>query len=164
MLGPRSVEISEAQLQQRIAQRFPIDSRVLRLFDVTLGVPRLTLLPESNRIATELDVRVGSRWLAALYRGTLALSYGLRFEAADYTLRLADVRVERLQIDAAPAELQRELDGIGIVLAERLLDDRVIHALRPQDIEAMRRQRLMPGDIRVTRRGISIALTPIPSR
>ena len=161
---PQRIEISAAQLQQRIAERFPVDSRVLQLFDVRVGVPHLTLLPDSNRIATRLELTVSDRWLQSPYRGVLSLSYALRFEPADQTIRLAAVRVERLQIDAVPAALQRQLDHIGIVLAEQLLDGRVLHTLRAADVAAMRARGVAPGEITVERRGISIALVPVQPR
>jgi len=41
LLGPRTVEIPEARLQQASAHRFPLKSRVLELFDINVGAPRL---------------------------------------------------------------------------------------------------------------------------
>ena len=74
LLGPRTVEIPEARLQQVLARQFPLRSRVLELFDINVAAPRLTLLPETNRVATEFDLAIGDRLLKTPYQGTLALS------------------------------------------------------------------------------------------
>ena len=57
--GPRHLDISEAQLLSRIAARFPVKQRYLGLFEVTLERPRLRLLPEENRLGTEVDYLLG---------------------------------------------------------------------------------------------------------
>jgi hypothetical protein len=161
---PRKVEISQAQLQEQLDRHFPVSRQVLRVFDVTLGQPRLSLLPEVNRIATAFDLSVGERWLSEPYRGRFALSYGLRYEPSDATVRLADVHVEQLRLEGVPAALQRELDRVGVLLAEQLLDGEVIHRFSDDQVEEARRRGLEPGAIRVGRHGISIELQPTASR
>ncbi len=161
---PRSIEISEAQLQQQLDRQFPVSRQVLRIFDVTLGQPQLTLLPASNRIATAFDVSIGERWLREPYRGSFALSYGLRYEPRDATIRLADVHVEQLRLEGAPAALQRELDRFGVLLAEQLLDGEVIHTFSATDVAAAQRQGLEPGAIHVGRHAISIGLQRVVPR
>ncbi len=96
--------------------------RVLEIFDVTVSAPRLRLLPESNRVATDFDVGSSNRLLRSEQRGELSVSFGLRFEAADNTLRATQVLVERVQIDSAPATLQRQLERLGTLVAEQSLN------------------------------------------
>ena len=164
ILGPRTVEVTQAQLEQLLARRFPLTRRVLELFDVTVSAPRLRLLPESNRIATDFDVGSTDRLLRSQHTGALGLSFGLRFEPSDNTLRVMQVRVERLQIDGAPALLQREFERIGTLVAEQSLDDQVIHTLRPQDVEAVQGRGYRPSELRVTPRGLRVTLLPIEAR
>jgi hypothetical protein len=118
LFGPRTVEVSRVQLEELLGRRFPLTRRVLEIFDVTVSAPRLRLLPEANRGATDFDLGSTDRLLRAQHRGALALSFGLRFEASDNTLRATQLKVERLQIDGAPAPLQRQLERLGTLLAE----------------------------------------------
>jgi hypothetical protein len=164
ILGPRTVEVSQAQLEQLLARRFPVTRRVLEVFDVTVSAPRLRLLPESNRIATDFDVGSTDRLLRSQHSGALALSFGLRFEPSDNTLRVTQVRVERLQIDGVPAPLQRQFERIGTLIAEQSLDDQVIHTLRPKDVEGVQGRGYRPSELRVTPRGLLVTLLPVEAR
>jgi hypothetical protein len=65
LFGPRTVDVSQAQLEELLARRFPLSRRVLEIFDVTVSAPRLRLLPEANRIATDFDLSSSDRLLRA---------------------------------------------------------------------------------------------------
>src|SRR5205085_9757201 len=56
-LGPHTVELSQARLQELVARRFPVDKRVLDVIDLTLDAPRVGLQPEANRISVEVALR-----------------------------------------------------------------------------------------------------------
>src|SRR5262245_38160604 len=57
--SPGAIEISQEQLFSQLAGQFPFNQRMLDLFDVTVAAPRFRLLPQENRIGTELDVTAG---------------------------------------------------------------------------------------------------------
>ena len=160
LMGPRDVEVSQAQLQQAIERRFPIERRYLELLDVTVAAPRVLLRPEANRLATEFEVLVSDRVFHGQHRGTIALNYGLRFEASDNSVRLTNVRIDRFEIDGAPALLRQQLDRLGVQLAEQTLNERPVYTLRPKDVEAVQGRGYRPGDIRVTSTGVVVTLLP----
>ena len=160
LFGPRTIEVSQAQLQQAVERRFPIERRYLELIDVTVAAPRVLLRPEVNRVATEFEVLVSDRIVHAQHRGTIALNYGLRFDSGDNSVRLTNVRIDRFDIDGAPALLRQQLDRVGVLLAEQTLNERAIYTLRAKDVEAMQGRGYRPGDIRVTADGLVIALLP----
>ncbi len=164
LFGPRTVDVSQAQLEELLSRRFPLTRRVLEVFDVTVSAPRLRMLPEANRIATDFELSSTDRLLRSQHRGALALSFGLRFEPTDNTLRVTQVKVERLQIDGAPALLQRQFERLGTLLAEQGLDDQVIHTLRPKDVEAVEGRGYRPSELRVTPHGLRVTLLPIEKR
>lgn len=160
--GPRTVDVPQARLQELIERRFPIDRRLLDAIDVSVDSPRLSLQPDSNRIAVELALRADSGGaIAARMTGSLLVSEGLRFEASDNTVRLVDARVERFAIDGLPGHWQRQLDRLGKPLARALLDDQVLYALRPKDVAALEGRGVRPADLRITSTGLSITLLPI---
>jgi hypothetical protein len=161
LLMPHGVDVPQARLQELLERHFPVNKRLFDAIDVTLDSPRLTLHPESNRVAIELALTAGNGGAATSpLRGDLLVSEGLRFEPSDNTLRLVDLRVERFVIDGLPGSWQRQLDRFGKPLAEALLDDRVIYALRPKDIAALEGRGVRPGELRVTESGITITLQP----
>ena len=164
VFGPRTIEVSQAQLQEAVERRFPIERRYLELLDVTVAAPRVLLRPEVNRLATEFQVLVSDRVFRAQHRGTISLNYGLRFDSGDNTVRLTNVRVDRFDIDGAPALLRQQLDRVGVLLAEQTLNERPIYTLRPKDVEAIQSRGYQPTDLRVTPNGLAITLLPESAR
>jgi hypothetical protein len=164
LLGPRTVEVSHAQMQGRIDARFPVERRYLEVIDVSVAKPRLQMRPEVNRIATELDVRLRDRVFGSEHRGTIALNYGLRFEPSDNSVRLTDVRVDRFDVEGLSEKLHQQLDRIGALLAEQTLNNRAIYTLRPKDVEAVQGRGYQPTDIRVRADGLAITLQPAEPR
>jgi hypothetical protein len=162
VLGPRNIEVSQQRLQERVARRFPVTRRYLELFDVTIATPRLTLLPEANRIATQLDVSASDRLLRRPLNGSMDLTYALRFEPADNTVRLADVRVVSFLLADVPGPLQNQLGRIGRLIAEEMLDGQVVHTLDPEDVKNAQGRGYQPGELKVTPRGLTLTLNPSP--
>ena len=161
-LGPHTVELSQARLQELVARRFPVDKRVLDTIDLTLDEPRVGLQPEANRISVEVALRAKAGGpISTRLSGSLLVSEGLRFEPADNTIRLVDVQVERFVIDGLPSSWQRQLDRLGKPLARGLLEDQVLYTLREKDVATLNGRGLRPGDLRVTASGIEITLLPV---
>jgi hypothetical protein len=161
--GPRQIQISEAQLLERIASRFPVKQRYLGLLEVTLDQPRLRLLPEENRVGTEVS------YLIALplpgqsdIKGKLELSYSLRFEPSDTTLRLTQARVERLDVEGLNAAQASQVKKVGGLLAEDLMKEAVVHRLKQEDLESLAGRGYRPGAIRVVPGGLRLTLDPLP--
>lgn len=160
--GPRSVDISEAQLVELISRQFPFNNRYLELFDVTLASPRVRLIPGENRIGTELGYRLGSFLLGSReYQGKLNLSYGLRFEPRDNTVRLNEVRVEDFEVPGVPAAYSSRANRLGALLAEGLLKDFAVHQLKPQDLASARGWGYQPGQLNVVPGGLRLQLNPV---
>jgi hypothetical protein len=160
--GPRHVDISEAQLLERIASRFPVRERYLGLFDFTLDQPRLRLMPEENRVGTEVAYLVRLPVPGASdIRGRLELSYSLRFEPSDTTLRLTQARVERLDVDGLNAAQAAQVKKLGGLLAEDVLKEAVVHRLKKEDMESLAGRGYRPGAIRVVPGGLRLSLDPV---
>lgn len=164
--APKSIEVSEARLAQLIGSQFPFNSEMLDVLDVGVSAPRITLDPANNRINTAMDLNVAGSGLVGLvtsreYQGGLDLSYGLRFEPADGTVRMSDVRVHRLSVIGAPPALQRPIEKLGASLAKRLLKDYVLYRLSAEDLHASEGWAYKPGAVRVAPTGLSISLDPV---
>lgn len=157
--GPRTVTLSEGELQQRVERAFPVERRVLEVVDVSLGTPRLTLLPERNRIAAELTVAARERVLGGRWSGQLAFDAALRWDAADQTLRLSEVRVDRFTLDGSGGG-RPAAERLAAVLAEQVLENRPIYRLTPDRAARLEQAGVMPGRVAVTRRGVEVTLQP----
>jgi hypothetical protein len=161
--GPRTVDISQEKLLQLMARQFPAYSRYLDLFEVSLGIPRLRLIPAENRIGTEFGYTLGAGLPGSrTYRGTLSLSYGLRFEPTDGTVRLSAVRVEGFEVPGVPSAYAARASRLGGLLAENLLQDFVVHRLKPEDLQAASGWGYQPGALQVVPGGLQLQLVPVP--
>ena len=159
---PRTVEISEVQLVELINRQFPFSSRYLELFDVSLSAPRVRLMPTEDRIGTAFSYSLGSLLLGSRsFQGELALSYGLRFEPSDHTVRLSQVRVEDFEVPGVPSAYASRASRLGVLLAENLLKDLVIHRLKPEDLQAARGWGYQPGALSVVPGGLRLQLDPV---
>lgn len=167
---PRTVGFSEAQLVERLARQFPVRTRVLGIFDVEVTNPRVQLQPDSNRIATRLDYALGPA-LAGTRRtlGQMQLSYALRYEPTDQTVRLSEVRAEAVDAAAEPAPEAGattpgtpRLQQLAGLLAQSLLKDHVIYRFKPEDLRAAEGRGVRPGPIRVVPGGVQMELLPAP--
>jgi hypothetical protein len=159
--GPYSVTLGEAELQRWADGQFPLERRLLDVFDVSVSNPRLKLLPESNRLGTGFDISVRERLLGGRWQGRLQLSSSLRYETQDQTVRLVQVRVDDFRLDnprggGSPAE------HLGALLAERELEGRVIYRLTPERLARLQSHGLVPGSVTVTPRGIEVTFAPAP--
>ena len=167
--APRTYTVSEQQLAEAIASQFPFDSTMLEVMDVVVKTPRITLDPTTNRINTAFDLEMSPTSILGLlidktYKGGIDMSYGLRFEPSDNSVRMTDVRVSRFSVDGAPAAMKRPIEKLGPSLAQRVLKDFPVYRLRPEDLQAAEGWGYKPGVFSVVPGGLSITLDPIERR
>lgn len=157
VMGPPRVAYSEAELNQMLVRRFPLEKRVMEMLDLSLANPRLTLRPEAGRLATEIELLASDRLWGHRWRGQMALEYGLRLERSDNSLRMDNPWVTRLSLDkGANAQVER----IGALAIEQVLRDMVIHRLKPEQVERLAQAGYELGEVKVTANGVEIDARP----
>lgn len=149
--------VSAEQLQEAVAQRFPLRYPMAGLVDVDVQTPRLSLLPDSNRLGAAFPLSAGGPALRRSHSGMLEVEFALRYEASDRSLRAHQLRLVRLDFPSLRPEVVALLNGYGPGLAEQSLREVVLHRLRPQDLGVLDGLGMQPGAITVTPRGLSIA-------
>ncbi|MBA4263826.1 MAG: hypothetical protein C0453_01980 [Comamonadaceae bacterium] len=163
--GPRTLEVSEARLVERIAVQFPVKRRFMDALELSLDNPRVRLNTEENRIGTELDYVLGvaGRPSSRGVRGKLALSFGLLINTQDQTVRLHEVRVDTFDVPGLPPAMGQHASRMGGLLAEDLLRDFVVYRIRPEDLKAAGRWGYEPGPVTVVPGGLQVRLDPVQS-
>jgi hypothetical protein len=154
--GQPSYKISAEQLQQTIRQRFPVRYKVEGLLNFDVQEPRLRLLPEENRIASEMLVDVAGPALRRSYKGALELDFALRYEPMDQSIRAHRLRVHSLRLSVLPQRTTEMIEAFGPKLAEESLHEVVLHRLRPQDLALADVMGLQPATITVTSQGLVV--------
>ena len=154
--GQPSYKVSFEQLQQAVARRFPLRYPVAGLLDLNVQAPRLRLLPEVNRLGTEMEVEAAGPALRRSYAGALDLDFALRYEVSDQTVRAYQLRINSLRFSGLSQGASEILNAYAPALAEQSLREVVLHQLRPQDLSLADSMGLQPGSITVTPQGLVI--------
>lgn len=161
VMGPRTMTFSEADITRLLESHPPFQKRLLEVLDVRVNRPSVRLLPESNRLSTDLDVSTTERISGKTYSGRMAVDYALRYDEAAQAIRLTQVRVNRLQIDNLPSPEKNGLNRLGALIAEQLLNDAVLYRFKPNDLKNAEGHGYKPGAVTVTSRGVEVTLAPI---
>ena len=164
--APKVIMVSEARLAHLISSQFPFNNEMLDALDVDVSTPRITLDPVNNRINMSFDLDVAGNGIVGLlthkqYHGGIDLSYGLRFEPKDGSVRLTDVHVHQIIVDGAPDALRRPIERLGAPLAQKLLKDYTLYKVRAEDLQAAQGWGYAPGEFRIEPEGLSITLNPV---
>ena len=159
--GSKTFTVPPEQLQQAIAKRFPYQQKLADVLDLKILSPRLALLPDTNRIGTELDLNLLERIGGRTYTGTMALDYGLRFEASDQSVRMTGVRVSSVKLNNVPEPFNEAISRHMPRMAEQLLTNYPLHTFSEQDMALVSGLGFEPGEIRVTPKGLRVTLNPM---
>jgi len=160
LLGPRTVEISREELQTKLGKQFPTTKRIMKLLDVSATQPKLDLQGDKNRVALSFDLTAKELIMSQEYKGNVALSFGLRYEPKDLTIRLTQPKVEQVMVEGLPPVYQRALSGVGAQLVEDSLNDYPVHQFKPEDLRTADRMGYEVKDIQITTTGLAIHLVP----
>jgi hypothetical protein len=159
--GSRTITFTDADLARMLEQHGPFQRRLLDVLDVRVNRPTVRLLPESNRLASDLEVTTTERLSGKTYPGRMSVEYGLRYDDELKAVRLTQVRVNKLQIDNLPSPEKTGLNRLGALIAEQLLDGAVLYRFKPADLKNAEGRGVKPSSVSVTSRGVEIALAPV---
>ena len=73
LFAPRSIDVPQARIEQWAAARLPYSMRLADVINLTVAVPRLRLLPETNRIAADVEVTLDEPLLRLAWYGSVTL-------------------------------------------------------------------------------------------
>lgn len=156
LIGPRQVEIPLHKLQAGLDRRFPINERLLDVFDIQLTKPQLALQPEQDRVALNVDASVAPPFARA-WTGSVAFSGRLYVDPGRSAVMMAEPRVERLQLGNPEAE--RRLTGVANGLIDTVARDMPVYSFDQGDLRYAGVQ-FVPTRIQTTRTGLLVTLEP----
>ena len=160
LLGTHDVDISESQLTVLMARQFPMERKVMEVIDLNITNPVLTLIPQDNRVGTELDVTAVDRLFGSTALGHVKLDYSLRFQSSDHTIRMTQVRVRELSLSSGSNNLHGAAQRIGGLVAENALENLVLYRMKPAQADEMDRLNLVASPITVTPTGLHMSVSP----
>ena len=161
-LRPVEQLVSSTTLLAQLSKRFPYTQSIAGdLVTLELRNPKLRMLPDANRIATVVALKLSSPLIGAGIPGTLGVDWRPRYQAADKTIRMADVLVRSVQLDGVPAEYARWLDRNAPQLVSNLLNDQILYTLTDRDTAALAAFGWQLGAFQVVPQGLKVRLDPL---
>lgn len=149
---------SQSQLQSALERKFPFNKRYMELFDIQLANPQLTLDPGRNRVNVQFDATVDNRlFFRQPLSGRFALDSGLRYDPASRAVVLQDPQVQQFDVNGLPPQFSRQLNALGGILAEQLLQDYPLYTFRPDELR-LAGASVEPGTITVLPNGINVKI------
>ncbi len=159
----REWNLSQVDLLNAVAPRFPLKRRVGEIFDLHLLRPKLKLRPSDNKLVFGCDVGVDETlFTRRTFDGNLTFSTGLRYQAGDGTVRLDAVRGETFSIAGLPGRIAEAVERVGPRVVEEVLQDHEVHRFDDRLREGIKLLGMQPGDFKVTDAGVRMRLVPIP--
>jgi hypothetical protein len=156
-------KISEAQLRNALAAKFPVRLGLVGLLEVQISAPRLLLLPARNLLGASLRAQVGGLQVPQARTGELDLAFALRYEASDQTVRAHRPEVLDMRWPGVPPETVQALRGVLPQLMEHV-GEVVLHKLSPRDLALADTMGFEPEEIQVADDGVVIFFGPKPRR
>lgn len=158
--GPRQVELPLSKLQAGVERRFPVQNRMMELFDIRLTSPQVQLLPESNRVGLAMDASVAPPFINQSWRGRMALSGRLYIDPARSAVLMAEPRVNNFNIEGVDVGRQRQLEKVANALMEKIVTDIPVYSFRPEELRYAGVQ-FTPTGIRTTASGLVVTVEPV---
>nr|WP_308635109.1 DUF1439 domain-containing protein [Massilia brevitalea] len=162
MLGPREVDLPLSTLQSSLDRRFPMDNRMLELFDVRLTRPQLAV-HGGDRVSLSVDATVAQSFLRQPLAGSLAFSGRLYIDQSRSGVFMAEPRIERFEINGIDGAVQRQLARAANGLMNKVVLDIPVYTFRSEDLRYAGVQ-YVPTRIVTTANGLRVSLEPEPKR
>lgn len=156
--GPRQVEIPLHKLQAGLERRFPVNNRLMQIFDIRLSRPLLALQPEADRVALALEAAVSPPFASNAWSGSVSFSGRLYVDPGRSAVMMAEPRVDRLVLGANP-EAERQLTRVANTLIDTVVRDLPVYSFDMQDLRYAGVQ-FIPTRIQTTRTGLLVTLEP----
>ncbi|PWF55253.1 DUF1439 domain-containing protein [Massilia glaciei] len=159
IVGPREISLPLSRLQEGLERRFPVQNRMLELFDVQLTRPQLSILDDSGRVALGMDASFAPAFLRKAWRGRMALSGRLEVDPTRNAIFMRDARIDQFVVDGIDPAQQRMLVRVADLLMEQLTRDLPLYRFRPEDVRYAGMQ-FTPTRIATTPRGLVVTIEP----
>ena len=156
-MGLSGYSVSLPSLLSMLGERFPRRFALAGIASLELRAPALALLPESNRLRARIPADLSGALLPVPKEGVMEVAFGLRYEAADRSLRAHDIALQSLEITGLDPSSAALLRAWAPRLAGQALGEVVLHRLEPKDLVLLDGLGLQPGAITVTERGLAVA-------
>ncbi|HEY8099256.1 MAG TPA: DUF1439 domain-containing protein [Burkholderiaceae bacterium] len=160
LIGPHEVDLPLTRLQQNLDRHFPINHRVLEVFDIQLSQPQLTILPDSGRVSLTMATALSSPLLRQSRSGSLAFSGNLFLDTVRNAVFIRDARVDRFVIDGIDEARQRQLAVAASIVTDQIMNSMPLYSFHPEELHYAGVQ-FMPTKITTMPNALAVTIEPV---
>lgn len=160
-LGPRSLTMSQAQLQQALVKHIAQPFTVLKVFQVQASEGQVSLDPANARLQARMQLQVSSPLLAKPAHGALAFSGIPKYDAARSAVVLDQPVIEQLSLEGARGDTNQWLKKLGNALTQQWLNTWVLYPVQAETL-TVGGKRYLPTAMQVEAQGVRVTLQPQP--
>ncbi|HEM8494396.1 TPA: DUF1439 domain-containing protein [Burkholderia multivorans] len=154
---PDHYTFSRGDVQKAVARKFPYQKTVAQVVDVSLANPAVSLLPDQNRIAVQLDAHFESPFLRMPVSGRFTVSGQLAYDAPSRSVVLKAPAVDNLVLDGDAQMYTQQVGAAAGLLATQLLTNYPIYMFKPEQLQ-FGGVNYEPGTITILTNGIRVAI------
>ena len=158
-MGDRTVNVTEAQIQQKLNEKLAIPISLLKIFDVNLSNSLVKFDKATGRMTTTMDTSLTSKIFDQTLAGKLGISGKLRFDAATSSVVLDEPKIEQFNLDGAGGKYNELLNAMAKAVGGQMLNGMALYTVKPEDLKVGDTQ-YSPKDMLVTDNGLQLTLTP----
>jgi len=158
-LLPDEYVVSPQQLNSQFDKLFPLNQDLGNgMFSTSLSAPQFGFVAGQNRVSLAAGISVSTIFSKAM-NGRVALTSGLRYDAAQRALYLQELRIESVDIDGDTAGVASQLLPLFNVVLSKYVRQNPLYRFSPDELK------LGPlpaevSDMSVVNNGIRLKLRP----
>jgi hypothetical protein len=155
-VGQAHQKISANELRRKLMARFPVDFALPGVLQVRIDARGLLLLPARQRLGARLLARFTEFSTGHVYPCEADLTFAVRYEAADQTLRAHDLEIAGLRSPALPPDTARAWQALLDQVVRGAVDEIILHRFTREELAMPDLLGLQPDQITVERDGLEI--------
>ncbi|GAB4168378.1 MAG: hypothetical protein OHK0026_04170 [Rhodocyclaceae bacterium] len=163
LLPSKEITLTGARLEELIAKHYAGTRSFLAIFDLQLANPKVSFVPEQNRVRAAMDVKLSNPLVGTPLQGSTVISGRLAYDAASRAIVLREPRAEAVDIRGVPERYAAPVSRIGTWLTDQVLKEFPLYTLGEQDLKSAGVQ-YAPKDLRVERDRLTLTLVPAAAR
>lgn len=154
---PDHYTFSRRQVQDAVQRKFPYQRSVQQLFDVALTNPVVSLQPERNRVAVQLDARLESPLMRQPVDGAFTVSSELAYDSTSRSVILRSPSVDTVNVGGDAAPYADQINAVAALVATQLLNGYPVYTFKPEQLQ-FAGVGYEPGTITILTNGIRVQI------
>ena len=153
------VVITQDQIDQGLASRFPYTKQYFSIFSLTYSNPQVVLLEETDRVEVGLDVTLNLRINNEPKQlgGGATVTTGIRYGLDEQAFYLDDAQFDRLTVQGLPDQWLEPVTEVASRAAQELIKTQPVYRLEAKDAKTAAAKMLLKG-FEVREQSISVTL------